>query len=843
MKALIVGWFSFEDGHATAGDLLARDLVCEWLEHAGYSCDIAAASPFTGGVALRRTDPSGYALAVFVCGPFEKKALEAEFLGRFARCFIVGINLSMPVPLNEWNPFDLLIERDSSVRAHPDMVFLSDRPLVPLVGRCLVERYEGAIDTMANAAFDRLTASREMAVVPIDTRLDVNSTGLRSPAEIETLLARMDVVITTRLHGMVLALKNGVPVIAIDPEPGGAKIMRQAETIGWPFAYAADAINDQLLQQAFEYCLTDDARLEARRCCERAVRTAGSMRQEFIAASRCVKHPGPKHLEREALAESFGWNRSVTVVITTYNHANFLADAIASVLAQTRPADEIIVVDDGSTDDPGAVVGRYPEVRFIHQSHRGLAAARNTGLRAASSEAIVFLDADDRLLANAIGEGVACLAREPRSGLVYGGHRRTDASWRPIGEDRYEPVSTPYSDLLQGNLVGMHATVMYCRERLKKIGGFDPSLRRCEDYDAYLRMAQTHPITSHPNTIAEYRIHDANMSTDHREMLRWVLRVHGRQKHFAYAHPGTSKAWRRGRSIWREYYSEQALLGAREAWSRPGNRLLALRELLDATLMSPWPPARAMIRSARRHLRDVLPPTIVQRIRQIRSGQPAPALGRVRFGDLSGSTPIDDDFGFGRGTPIDRGYIAEFLSRYAEDIGGRVLEVGDDDYSRRFGGTRITHQDILHIHPDNPRATIVGDLARPGVLPPAAFDCLVLTQTLHLIYDMASAVREMHRALRPRGVVLLTVPGISRIDRGEWGDGWYWSLTEASARRMFSDVFGADQVEVETHGNVFAAIAFLHGLALEEVPQAKLNVQDPAFPVIVSVRAQKSAEA
>jgi glycosyltransferase involved in cell wall biosynthesis/SAM-dependent methyltransferase len=653
----------------------------------------------------------------------------------------------------------------------------------------------------------------------------------------------MDVVITTRLHGMVLALKNGVPVIAIDPEPGGAKIMRQAETIGWPFAYAADAVNDQLLQQAFEYCLTDVARSEARRCCERNVTTVGNMRQEFIATSGCVSHPGPKHLEREALAESFGWNRSVAVVITTYNHANFLADAIASVLAQRRPADEIIVVDDGSTDDPSAVVARHPELRLIHQSNQGLAVARNTGLRAASSDAIVFLDADDRLLANALGEGLACLAREPRSGLVYGGHRRTDANWRPIGADRYEPVSTPYTDLLQGNLIGMHAAVMYWRERLEEIGGFDPSIRRCEDYDVYLRMAQAHPITSHPNTIAEYRIHEANMSTDHHEMLRWVLKVHGRQKSFAFALPGAAKAWRRGRSIWREYYSEQTLLSAKEAWSRPGDRLRAPREFLDAALISPLPPTQAMIRAARRRLRDVLPPTIVQLMRQFRSGQSAPALGRVRFGDLGGIVPIDDDFGFGRGTPIDRGYIAEFLSRHAEDIAGRVLEVGDDVYSRRFGGTRITRQDILHIHPSNPRATIVGDLARPGVLPSAAFDCLVLTQTLHLIYDMGSAVCEMHRALKPKGVVLLTVPGISRIDRGEWGDRWCWSLTEASARRMFSDVFGADQVEVETHGNVFAAIAFLHGLALEEVPRAKLNVRDPAFPIIVSVRAQKSSEA
>jgi Polysaccharide pyruvyl transferase len=305
LKALVAGWFSFEHGHATAGDLLARDLVCEWLENSGYSYDVAIAAPFSGGIPLDRAESSEYVLAVFVCGPFEKKALEAEFLGHFAKCFVIGINLTVPVSLGKWNPFDLLIERDSSLRAHPDVVFLSSRALVPVVGRCLVEPYEGAIDAVANAAIDRLTASREMAVIPIDTRLDANSTGLRSPAEIESILARMDVVITTRLHGMVLALKNGVPVIAIDPEPGGAKIIRQAETIGWPIAYAADAVDDQMLQRALEYCLTDDARSEVRCCCERAITKVRAVREEFIAGLKCVTTPGPKHLEREAWSEGF----------------------------------------------------------------------------------------------------------------------------------------------------------------------------------------------------------------------------------------------------------------------------------------------------------------------------------------------------------------------------------------------------------------------------------------------------------------------------------------------------------------------------------------------------------
>jgi hypothetical protein len=129
------------------------------------------------------------------------------------------------------------------------MVFSSDQPHLPVVGLCLVEPYPGASVEAANTAVERLVASKEMSIVKIDTRLDANETGLRSPAEIESLIARMDAVVTTRLHGMVLALKNSIPVVAIDPMSGGAKIRRQAEIIGWPTVFDVDALTDEALQR------------------------------------------------------------------------------------------------------------------------------------------------------------------------------------------------------------------------------------------------------------------------------------------------------------------------------------------------------------------------------------------------------------------------------------------------------------------------------------------------------------------------------------------------------------------------------------------------------------------
>jgi SAM-dependent methyltransferase len=206
------------------------------------------------------------------------------------------------------------------------------------------------------------------------------------------------------------------------------------------------------------------------------------------------------------------------------------------------------------------------------------------------------------------------------------------------------------------------------------------------------------------------------------------------------------------------------------------------------------------------------------------------------MGDFARTSPLDPDFGYGRGTPIDRYYIEGFLSACSSDIRGHVLEIGDASYSLRFG-SEITRQDVLHIAAGHPSATIIGDLSESNVLPAESFDCMVLTQTLHLIYDVASAVRSIHAALRPGGAALVTVPGITRIDRGEWNSRWFWSLTHNSARRLFGETFGHDATEVQVHGNIYAAICFLQGMALEEVDRTKLDVLDDCYPVIITIRA------
>jgi glycosyltransferase involved in cell wall biosynthesis len=514
--------------------------------------------------------------------------------------------------------------------------------------------------------------------------------------------------------------------------------------------------------------------------------------------------------------------RTVGVVVTTYNHASFLAAALASIAAQTRRADAVVVVDDGSSDDPARVVQGYPGVQLIRQHNQGLAAARNAGLAVLATDYAIFLDADDCLEPCAIAAGLACFDRMPACGFVYGGHRYIDRDGAGLGE-RYEPPGAdPYTRLLRRNFIAMHGTVMYRREALRGIGGFDATLRRCEDYDVYLRMAQRFPIAGYADLVAAYRLHDGNMSRDHRAMLDAALAVHARHRPTDGANPVLLDAWREGRRAWRRYYAGEAAMARYE--SRQAGMSLggSLSRLAGVANMSPEIALREVWRGARHRVLKGLP-----------------SRRRVRFGDLGGTEPISRDFGFDRGTPIDRYYIERFLERHASEIVGRVLEIGGDDYTRRFGGARVTRADVLHVRPGNPRATIVGDLTDPLVLPSHGFDCIVLTQTLHLIYDVRAAVSQLHRALAPGGVVLVTVPGISQIDRGEWGSSWFWSFTTMSLKRLFAECFGPDEVLTEHHGNVFAATAFLQGLAVEEVQTAQLDPLDRSYPVIVGARARK----
>ncbi|HSL43692.1 MAG TPA: glycosyltransferase [Anaerolineales bacterium] len=532
-----------------------------------------------------------------------------------------------------------------------------------------------------------------------------------------------------------------------------------------------------------------------------------------------------------------------SIVIPCYNQARFLGEAIESALAQTYPRLEIIVVDDGSTDDTAIVAARYPNVHYVRQMNQGLAAARNTGLRESHGEVLAFLDADDRLLPEAVEHGVAHLLNSPGHAFVSGRYRYIGEDGKILNEYHQEPAEPDsYAAFLRGNYIGMHATVAYRRAVIEAEGGFDPSLPACEDYDLYLRIARKHPVGVHKHLVAEYRQHSQNMSRDPGLMLKTALTVLSSNWEYVREKEIYRAAYHAGVRSWREHYSSEFFEQIYTKWSE-GQISSALRLATSWFRYAPYQFAGYAfwntVGIGTRSVYRILPVSVRRRLDKGQDRSYIPPKGKVRFGDLRRLTPISREFGFDRGLPIDRYYVESFLARHADDIRGHVLEVGDDSYMCRFGGDHVLKKDVLHVVEGNPAATIVADLSRADHIPSNRFDCIILTQTLHLVYDVNAAVQTLYRILKPGGVLLATFPGISQLSIDEWSDSWYWSFTLHSARRMFEKVSLSKNLEIQSHGNVLAATAFLQGLAVDELDQEELDHSDPQYQVLLTVRAVK----
>jgi FkbM family methyltransferase len=231
------------------------------------------------------------------------------------------------------------------------------------------------------------------------------------------------------------------------------------------------------------------------------------------------------------------------------------------------------------------------------------------------------------------------------------------------------------------------------------------------------------------------------------------------------------------------------------------------------------------------------------RTKQERQDRSCTTRHPVDWGDLRRPEPISRKFGFDRGLPIDRYYIERFLQTHRNDIRGRVLEVGDDSYIKQFGGARVAQSDILHAAPGHSKASIIADLACASHVPDNAYDCIICTQTLHVIFEIQKAMETLHRVLAPGGVLLATIPGISQISRYDmdrWGD--YWRLTSLAARRVLESRFASTDLSIESHGNVAAAVGFLQGLATEEMSKQELNLHDPDYELVLTIRAVKQTK-
>jgi glycosyltransferase involved in cell wall biosynthesis len=243
----------------------------------------------------------------------------------------------------------------------------------------------------------------------------------------------------------------------------------------------------------------------------------------------------------------------ISVIIPCFNQGRFLANAINSVYNLGYERLEIIVVDDGSTDNTRKVAQSFPHVTYFFQPNAGLPATRNTGFERSHGDYISFLDADDWYLPQALIKNLEILVNSPHAAFISGCHQvqRKDGS---LMTHCFHHTNNFYQHLLITNYIGNPSTVIYRRSTLEKFR-FNTSLaiKGCEDYDHYLSIARELPILHNPIPISVYRIHDNNMSNDYAMMLNSALNVLLRQKPFL-KNAEEKRAWEAGWDRWVRFY-------------------------------------------------------------------------------------------------------------------------------------------------------------------------------------------------------------------------------------------------------------------------------------------------
>lgn len=510
----------------------------------------------------------------------------------------------------------------------------------------------------------------------------------------------------------------------------------------------------------------------------------------------------------------------VSVIIPFLNAERFIQEAIESVFAQTYQQWELLLVDDGSTDASTTLARhwaeQYPErVRYLeHANHQncGKTVSRNLGIRHARGEYVGFLDADDVWMPRKLEQQIAIFESHPDAGMVYG-LSQWWYGWTGAAQDQardfvhelgVEPNKSfapraLFEDffLRQKASLPNPSNALLRSETIAKVGGFDDEFRGM--YDVYEDQAFIAKVSLGAHVFVSNECWDK-------------YRQHSDSSSAVVASNKQEYATRRFFLNWLLAYL--------------GERATENSELLRAVRRQRWQYRYPIVHRVLKH-------NVWGELRSLPNH-------RIRFGSLRRLNPVSRDFGFARGQPVDRYYIEQFLATHAADIRGHVLEVEDSTYTRQFGGTRVTQSDVLHVREGEPKATLIADLTQAGHIQSDTFDCIILTQTLQFIFDLRAAVASVHRILKPGGVVLATVPGISQISRYDmerWGH--YWSFTTQSVQRLLGEVFGSANVQVETRGNVLTAISFLHGLASRELDRNELDQSDPDYQLIITARAVK----
>jgi glycosyltransferase involved in cell wall biosynthesis/SAM-dependent methyltransferase len=541
----------------------------------------------------------------------------------------------------------------------------------------------------------------------------------------------------------------------------------------------------------------------------------------------------------------------VSCIIIFFNAEEFFEEAIESVFAQTYKNWELFLVDDGSTDGSTKIARKYaeqyPEKVFYleHEGHqnRGMSATRNLGIHNAKGDYIAFLDADDIWLPHKLEQQIPIIESFSKAAMLYGSTYYW-YSWTGDSDDIQrdhvvENEDAPTIRMIQpieflilfinNHILKPPTSSLLVRKNLAiRMGGFEENAPNIiEDQVFIAKMSLEAPVIVVKGVFERYRQHQDSCTFIAENITGEDFKA--RQTYLNWLAEYLNKLKIKEAKLWKALRKKQLLHRHAILW-----RIRFYFQRLSV-LMNKW---------AGKIARWTLPAPVHGWIGARLCGQEySPPPGWVRMGSLRRVTPISRVWGCDRGQPIDRYYIECYLSIHSADIKDHVLEIGDCNYTCRFGSDRVTKSDVLDVAEGNPNATLVGDLTRAEHIPSDTFDCVILTQTLQYIFDLRAAIKTLFRILKPGGVALVTVPGISKRNAHSGEDAsyfWHWSFTIMSSKRLFQEIFPKNNVWVDAYVNVLTAIAFLGGLATEELRREELDHYDPAYPVTIAIRAVKS---
>jgi glycosyltransferase involved in cell wall biosynthesis len=585
----------------------------------------------------------------------------------------------------------------------------------------------------------------------------------------------------------------------------------------------------------------------------------------------------------------------VSAVIIFLNAEKFIEEAIKSVFAQTYDNWELLLVDDGSTDSSTQIAKNYAQfhpqkARYLeHYGHenRGKSASRNVGIAHASGEYIAFLDADDVWLPAKLEKQVAIMEQYPEVGLMI----NPAFYWDTDGNQHPQPMTLSNGHIPTGEwlpkMLESHdnaacpTAVLMRKELALKVGGFEetfqPPLRVMEDQVMWFKVTLNSPLYYHPECVALWRIHpESSCFSDPltQKILErvatysWLVKYleqcgvhHYRMKFIKMTQrklfetllvlinqpedenrsPVTRhRLYRFNRGLKLASYYRHSLGLALSAllpinavssrvgpstdifaFSRKGNNKVWFRAL------------KSFPRYLAKNIRTILlEPTKVSVTRVTRLINMLKA--RVRL--TAGIQPLSQFWGSDRGLPTHRYYLEQFMQEFASNIRGHCLEFQDDAYTTRFGSSAVTKLDIIHVDDSNPDATVIADLTKPNDIPSNFFDCIICTHTLHVIFELDKAVSELHRILKPGGVLLVAVPHVSMCDPG-WHE--VWRFTPEGLHLVLAKTFGKENVTIRAYGNSLIAAGQIRGVVSHEFTKAELDYHDPRFAVEVCARALK----